>query len=591
MLISLFLLILIPNLSAAPIPDLALTCQLTPDHTKDTAHAEVQFTPPPKHHFNIQAPMKINKGSDPKTTADHRWQLQSKSKNLIHYSSKTESIDLNESLQILVYLCDDAKTYCVQKTQTFTLSSISNHTLTHASKNSLPSPSPSVKPQSQKIDHHGFIDGSNPAAFQHAVTTSIKTNRPLLIDFFGIWCPPCNFLNESVFPSAAFKKAAKNYILVKFDAHQESSFPLKSYFKVAGYPTLIIAKPDPENSGNFIELDRVVGALQPHDFVQRLIRTSNQLANSTAEAIPLIDQTRNKIELFYNQSEYKKLEALLDASIKNPELKKHIPEFEFNQFYVKFKLNPAAATDFWSTPNHNDYSLTQFSTPDLIRMHEYTLDQILQKKSELNGLKSRAIHIQAELKNRIPPKQNYISQHETSIADLASLKIDLGKALTDESIIKAGQTEGIAANLKLLKSAKNKNSRAIHLELGALYRLDGQFKKSNELYQRFIRLYPNEFTFYLGASKLKVDEKNYSQAVEMAKKAVQYSYGDNQIRSVIQLANSLNLNRQKDQAVQTLRDFLKQHPLLPDDTQVRTNRYLREAEQLLQKFQAPASAG
>ena len=34
---------------------------------------------------------------------------------------------------------------------------------------------------------------------EEALRLAQKEKRPLLIDFFGIWCPPCNELDQEVF--------------------------------------------------------------------------------------------------------------------------------------------------------------------------------------------------------------------------------------------------------------------------------------------------------------------------------------------------------------------------------------------------------
>jgi thioredoxin-related protein len=80
-----------------------------------------------------------------------------------------------------------------------------------------------------------------------------KQNKPLLISFFGIWCPPCNEFEESVFTSPAFTAKAKSFVLLKVDADSKSSWPMKDKYRVGGYPTLIFT----DSLGE--EIYRVVG--------------------------------------------------------------------------------------------------------------------------------------------------------------------------------------------------------------------------------------------------------------------------------------------------------------------------------------------
>ena len=89
-----------------------------------------------------------------------------------------------------------------------------------------------------------------------------KEKKPVIIDFFGIWCPPCNELDETVFETSAFIEKAKNFKLLKVDADQDSSWKIKDKYKVGGYPTVIFT--DPKGS----ELYRVVGYRNLKEFLQ-----------------------------------------------------------------------------------------------------------------------------------------------------------------------------------------------------------------------------------------------------------------------------------------------------------------------------------
>jgi Flp pilus assembly protein TadD len=147
----------------------------------------------------------------------------------------------------------------------------------------------------------------------------------------------------------------------------------------------------------------------------------------------------------------------------------------------------------------------------------------------------------------------------------------------------------IAAYQQMLTEMNSKpdstDVRSIHLELAALYRLEGDYEKSNSIYQRFIKKYPREFTFYLGASKLRVAEKKWDEAIQYAEKAVRYSYGDNQIRSVLQLAVAQDQAGKVSDAKQTLTKFLNNYQAPQDDLQVRSKRYLTEVSNFLKHLQ------
>src|SRR5262249_25000606 len=103
--------------------------------------------------------------------------------------------------------------------------------------------------QTSSSPHHGFVLNQP----DQALALAQREGKPLLIDFFGIWCPPCNRLDEEVFSNPSFQKEAHHFVLLKLDADSDLSWDLKSKYKVGGYPTLVFANPDGE------ELSRVVG--------------------------------------------------------------------------------------------------------------------------------------------------------------------------------------------------------------------------------------------------------------------------------------------------------------------------------------------
>ena len=77
----------------------------------------------------------------------------------------------------------------------------------------------------------------------------LKSDRPVLVDFWAAWCAPCRMLAPTV--EAVAEKYASNARVVKLNVDDNPS--VSQRFGIKGIPTLILFK-------NGKEEDRVVGA-------------------------------------------------------------------------------------------------------------------------------------------------------------------------------------------------------------------------------------------------------------------------------------------------------------------------------------------
>lgn len=85
-------------------------------------------------------------------------------------------------------------------------------------------------------------------------------NKPLFVDVWAEWCPPCQMLKQKVFPTPEANQALMAYVPVSLMVQYKDRSPVKGNegmtdrFKVTAFPTLVILDP----SGK--ELRRQVGA-------------------------------------------------------------------------------------------------------------------------------------------------------------------------------------------------------------------------------------------------------------------------------------------------------------------------------------------
>jgi thioredoxin 1 len=77
----------------------------------------------------------------------------------------------------------------------------------------------------------------------------LKSDRPVLVDFWAAWCAPCRMLAPTV--EAVAEKYASNARVVKLNVDDNPS--VSQRFGIKGIPTLILFK-------NGKEEERVVGA-------------------------------------------------------------------------------------------------------------------------------------------------------------------------------------------------------------------------------------------------------------------------------------------------------------------------------------------
>lgn len=100
---------------------------------------------------------------------------------------------------------------------------------------------------------------------EKALAQAKKEKKSVLVEFTGSdWCPPCIMMRKNVFSKPDFvKKASEKFILVELDfpkgdkAVAEKNQPLAEKYKVEGFPTVVLLKPDGK------EFDRFFASAHP----------------------------------------------------------------------------------------------------------------------------------------------------------------------------------------------------------------------------------------------------------------------------------------------------------------------------------------
>jgi len=89
-------------------------------------------------------------------------------------------------------------------------------------------------------------------------------NKPVFLYWGARWCPPCNQVKVTIFNRQDFIEKSRFFLPVYIDGDSPGAQKLGTRFKVRGYPTMILFKPDGE------EITRLPGEVDPERYMQIL---------------------------------------------------------------------------------------------------------------------------------------------------------------------------------------------------------------------------------------------------------------------------------------------------------------------------------
>ena len=525
-------------------PDFTLRSQLGETNWVITA------TAPKGHHFNVNAPMSLKAVGPSKALM----RPSSASEKEVQFKApKTAAV---ASYVISLFLCDDAKTFCEKHEVQYSPDAKSAKSVTGEST---PAEVSSGGGTSYKIEH-GFIM-NDPAS---ALAQAKRDGKPLVIDFFGIWCPPCNELDEQVFRQKSFAHSSSRFVRLKLDVDSPVSWELKSKYHVTGYPTVVFASADGD------EISRIIGFRALPEFLAEMDAAwtarnaplSKLEAQATAgdreaadragvillnrgrssEAAKLLAGTQAKRE-FWHLAEIDALES------DNAPADKQIT-----------RLNQAIA-EFPKTPNTVDWY------SKLAKLHE----DAKQDEPRRAALRS-AIDLSLELAKH----PELLKGYDATVSDLLESEADYREELDGKEKARA---DWLAAAHAYEKRGVGPTERANNLEMAFCLWKAGEFEKARGVYSSLEKAYPNEFTFFFNHARMEKEAKEFSKALELGNYALERSYGDNRLRTAKLVAQIYQGLGQKDRAKAVIDETLAQAKL-PDDPKVRTHRYADDLKKL-----------
>lgn len=499
---------------------------------KAILNERVELKPIAGHHFNAEAPQKCGKHrADEVTPRVFRCRVAS-----------------SGDVPVVASVCDDAKTFCRQERFTVKVAGKKKD-----SERAKLAPKP-----------HPFAAGFLVNEPGKAVTLARRAHQPIFVHFYGIWCPPCNMLEEGVYPTAAFRRASDGFVLLALDADAELSWDWKARFKIGGYPTLLVL----DERGQ--EISRAVGYRSPEALAAFLAEARGLLdepievaALAVAKSSPTEDGARRARVARWRLERSEPAEALAAAAAA-PEARR--------EALIATKTLAAKADDARGVLGALAALTSEF--PDDAEFTDWASDLVERDRPAAAALEGA---VRASVaKWAADPR---LSERGLVPGDMRAYEASFLESLGKDDDAKAAWSAAAEAYGADAKASTLKVARGANLERAYCLRKAGRLDEARALYDSLVSAYPNEFTFQYGYARLLLAQKEHASALVSARAAVKSAYGDNYLRAIALEARILKEMGLKAEAAKSL-DAALDEAAAPKSAAVRTHRYLAELRKL-----------
>ena len=102
-----------------------------------------------------------------------------------------------------------------------------------------------------------------------AFASARAQHKPVFLYWGAVWCPPCNQVKSTIFNRQDFIERSRFFVPVYIDGDSAGAQKLGDRFKVSGYPTMILFKPDGS------EITRLPGEVEVDQYMRVLAMGMN----------------------------------------------------------------------------------------------------------------------------------------------------------------------------------------------------------------------------------------------------------------------------------------------------------------------------
>ncbi|MFC5499532.1 thioredoxin family protein [Caenimonas terrae] len=109
-----------------------------------------------------------------------------------------------------------------------------------------------------------WLPAASDADVDRAFATARAEGKPVFLYWGAVWCPPCNQVKATLFNRPDFVERSRAFVPVYVDGDKPGAQKIAARFKVSGYPTMVLFKPDGT------EITRLPGEVDPERYLLTL---------------------------------------------------------------------------------------------------------------------------------------------------------------------------------------------------------------------------------------------------------------------------------------------------------------------------------